>query len=139
MKKFLTLMIAFIAFLAVPVALIAQAPPTEVNTVVTSIVETGFSNYFISLAALVPLVVLISAFVNSKLKLSGFLKQFVAWVIAVALCFVGWYFNLGMFAGIVWWVVLIYGFAVGLAANGFFDITLIQAILKALKLEKKNE
>jgi len=123
-----------------PVFMLAQAPPPpEAGTVVSTIVETGFSNYFISLAALVPLVVLISAFINSKLKLSGFLKQFVAWIIAIGLCFVGWYFNLGMFTGLVWWVVLIYGFAVGLAANGFFDITLIQAILKALKLEKKNE
>ena len=86
-----------------------------------------------------PLVVLIAAFVNSKLNLSGFLKQLVAWVISIILCFVGWYFNLGVFTGLVWWVVVIYGFAVGLAANGFFDISLIQAILKALKLEKKNE
>ena len=106
---------------------------------VNQVVETGFSNYFISLAALVPLVVLVAAFINKKLNLSGFLKQFVAWVVSILLCFVGWYFNLGMFAGLVWWVVLVYGFAVGLAANGFFDIELIQAILKGLKLEKKNE
>ena len=136
MKKLLLFLCAAVAFFVVPVTIFAQE---TVNSVVTTVVETGFSNYFISLAALVPLVVLIAAFINTKLNLSGFLKQFVAWVISILLCFVGWYFNLGMFAGIVWWVVLIYGFAVGLAANGFFDISLIQAILKGLKLEKKNE
>ena len=136
MKKLLLFLCAALAFVTTPVVLFAQE---TVNSVVTTVVETGFSNYFISLAALVPLVVLIAAFINKKLNLSGFLKQLVAWVISILLCFVGWYFNLGMFAGLVWWVVLIYGFAVGLAANGFFDIGLIQAILKGLKLEKKNE
>lgn len=130
MKKLLLFL-----FLVIPIGLFAQ----EIGDVVNQVVDTGFSNYFISLAALVPLVVLISAFINKKLNLSGFLKQLVAWVISILLCFVGWYFNLGMFAGLVWWVVLVYGFAVGLAANGFFDIGLIQAILKGLKLEKKNE
>lgn len=130
MKKLLLFL-----FLILPIGLFAQ----EIGDVVNQVVDTGFSNYFISLAALVPLVVLISAFINKKLNLSGFLKQLIAWVISILLCFVGWYFNLGMFAGLVWWVVLVYGFAVGLAANGFFDIGLIQAILKGLKLEKKNE
>ena len=136
MKKLLLFLCAVLALVVTPVVLFAQE---TVNSVVTTVVETGFSNYFISLAALVPLVVLVAAFINKKLNLSGFLKQLVAWVISILLCFVGWYFNLGMFAGLVWWVVLIYGFAVGLAANGFFDIGLIQAILKGLKLEKKNE
>ena len=136
MKKLLLFLCAVLVLVVTPVVLFAQE---TVNSVVTTVVETGFSNYFISLAALVPLVVLIAAFINKKLNLSGFLKQLVAWVISILLCYVGWYFNLGMFAGLVWWVVLVYGFAVGLAANGFFDIGLIQAILKGLKLEKKNE
>lgn len=137
MKKFVKILCAFVALLALPVTLMAQEPTT--TSVINTVVGAGFQNYFLSLAALVPLVVLIAAFVNSKLNLSGFLKQFIAWVISIILCFVGWYFNLGVFTGLVWWVVIIYGFAVGLAANGFFDISLIQSILKALKLEKKNE
>ena len=80
---------------------------------------------------------LVSAFINKKLALSGFLKQLVAWIISIALCFIGWFFNFGIFVGIEWWIVLIYGFAVGLAANGFFDISLIQAVLDAIKLGKK--
>lgn len=139
MKKLFFIFCAIAAFILTPLALLAQVDSTDIGSVVSTIVSTGFSNYFLSLAALVPLVVLIAAFVNTRLKLSGFLKQFVAWLISILLCFVGWYFKLGMFDGIVWWIVLIYGFAVGLAANGFFDISLIQAILKALKLEKKNE
>ena len=48
--------------------------------------------------------------------------------------------NLGMFAGIgQWWLILIYGFCVGLAANGFFDIALIQALLRAIGLEPKSK
>ena len=124
-----------LVFFLAPMALFAQTLPD----VVDEVVETGFSNYFVSLAALVPLVVLVTAFINTKLNLKGFLKQFTAWVVSILLCFIGWYFNLGMFAGLLWWVVIIYGFAVGLAANGFFDISLIQAILEGLKLEKKNE
>jgi len=131
MKKTLKFIMTF-ALLIAPMALFAQTLPD----VVDEVVNTGFSNYFISLAALVPLVVLITAFINTKLNLKGFLKQFTAWVVSILLCFVGWYFNLGVFAGLIWWVVIIYGFAVGLAANGFFDISLIQAILKAFKLSK---
>ena len=48
--------------------------------------------------------------------------------------------TLGMFAGIAqWWLVLIYGFCIGLAANGFFDIALIQALLRAIGLEPKSK
>jgi len=140
MKKFLLIFCVFTAFLFPPMALIAQtAEVNSANTVMTTIVENGFSNYFLSIGALVPLVVILASFVNSKLKLSGFLKQLVSWIISILLCFVGWYFKLGVFEGLIWYVVLIYGFAVGLAANGFFDIKLIQAILKAVKLERKNE
>jgi len=133
MKKILQFLMTLVLFI-VPITLFAQTLPD----VVDDVMETGFSNYFISLAALVPLVVLITAFINTKLNLKGFLKQFTAWVISILLCFIGWYFNLGMFAGLIWWVVLIYGFAVGLAANGFFDISLIQTILKAFKLVKNE-
>ena len=65
MKKLLLFL-----FLILPIGLFAQ----EIGDVVNQVVETGFSNYFISLAALVPLVVLISAFINKKLNLSGLLS-----------------------------------------------------------------
>ncbi len=94
-------------------------------------------SYFVSIAALASLVVIVSSWLNNLLNLSGFYKQLSSWVIAIILSFVGWALQIGMFVGLQWYIVILYGFGVGLVANGIFDVSIIQFVLKFLKIEKK--
>jgi hypothetical protein len=100
------------------------------------VIESGLSSYFVSLAAIVSLVVLVASWINGKLKTVGTMKQIVAWLVSVTLCFAGWFLGAGFLDGISVYMVLVYGLAAGLAANGIFDIILIQSFLKLIGLEK---
>ena len=132
MKKLLRIvfcMAALIVFL--PVFVFAQDGGVD---------PPGFdvSGYFVSLAALVPLVVIISAWLNKVLGSEGWVKQAVSWLISIILVFIGWKLKLGMLADITeWYYIILYGLATGLAANGIFDVKLIQTLLKYLKFLKK--
>lgn len=97
------------------------------------------SLYFVSLAAVAAATLGLTEFVKSLVNLTtSWVKQVVAWVIGVGLAFLGYYLQLGIFAGIeVTWVV-IYGLAAGLVANGVFDIVLVQAILDLFKAKKPS-
>lgn len=96
-------------------------------------ISLPFENYFISISAIVVLVVPITEWLKKLLKATGFGAQVISWLVSIALCFVGWAFKLGMFETInTWWVVLLYGLGTGLAANGVFDIELIQTILEKI-------
>jgi hypothetical protein len=98
------------------------------------------SSYFVSLVALVPLVVLITDFLIRWLKvLKPWIKQVISWVIAVGLCLVGMWFDLGMFAEFTAGTTIAYGIAAGLVANGIFDMKIIQTLLDILlKFIPKN-
>jgi hypothetical protein len=72
---------------------------------------------------------------NSSSKI---LKQVISWLIAILLSFLGWALKWGMFVGIEWYMVIVYGFACGLVANGIFDIAFIKTILSFLKLRDKT-
>ena len=132
MKKLVQLLSFLFVMLFIPVMLFAQG----------ELVAPGFDfgPYFVSLGAMVPLVVLITAWLKKVLKVNGAWIQIVSWILSITLCFIGYLFHIGLFADITqWWLVLIYGFCVGLSANGFFDIAIIQQILKGIGLEPKNK
>ena len=95
----------------------------------------GLTDYVVSFSAFVATVLLATSFINSYfLKWSGSKKQYLSWALALMIGFLAFFLQLGIFAS-PWYHVLIYSFGFGLGANGFFDWELIQAILKALKLE----
>jgi hypothetical protein len=86
--------------------------------------------YFISLAALVPLIVLATDFIIRWLKIvTPTTKQIISWVISVLLCLFAAWIDIGIFAGISFPKTVIYGFAAGLVANGVFDVNLVQTFL----------
>ena len=116
MKKFLMMLLMF--FLIVPV-FASDGGSIDV------------SQYFVSLSVLAPIIVLVTEFIKTNLKISN--SQIISWIVAVVLSGVGWLLKLGMFAGVEWYWILIYGFASGLVANGIFDITIIQGILNLFK------
>jgi hypothetical protein len=96
-------------------------------------------SYFVSLVALVPLVILASDFIKRTLKIEkGWLKQLIAWAVSVGLCLIGMWFDLGMFKDFTAVQTVAYGIATGLVANGVFDITIVQTLLDLiLKFLKK--
>ena len=89
--------------------------------------------YFASLAALAGLVVVVTELFENFVKNTTWV-QVISWVFAIALAFVGQFFQLGIFIGLTWYWTLIYGVAAGLVANGIFDINIVQAILEVLKI-----
>jgi len=96
--------------------------------------------YFAGIAVLVAAVISLSAWLNKALEISGSIfglisaKQFVSWVLSVIGVALGAWLDLGFLAGFTWYWYIIYGVAVGLAANGVYDLKFIQSILKKLKL-----
>lgn len=91
--------------------------------------------YFTDLAALVPLIVLVSEFVVNKAKLSGSTAQLTSWVVAEVLTFGGFFLDFGFLANIDQiWLVAVYGLAAGLVSNGVFDIKVVKALLEFVKL-----
>lgn len=90
----------------------------------------NITDYFVSLVALVPLVILITDFLKRWLKIEKtWIKQVLSWVISLVLCLIGMWFNLGIFADFSLIVTLAYGIATGLVANGVFDIELVKTLL----------
>ena len=129
MKKIAILFGCLAALLLTPLFALAQ----DGNTVDPS----GLTAYFVSLAALVPLVTLVTGYLKKLIKIEGLVAQIVSWLVSIGLCFGAWLLKIGLFADITtWWLVLIYGFAVGLAANGFFKIEFVTTLLNLLGLGK---
>lgn len=142
MKTILRLFaLTFCLFLSAGLALTAQdtmPPGTEIITPgsFVEVIQTGFGSFFISLAALVALVVFVASWINTKIKANGAWKQIISWMVALALAAIGWLLHLGFLDSLPWYQALIYGFASGLAANGIFDVSVIQSFLKLFGFEK---
>ncbi len=90
-----------------------------------------------SLAGIAAVTVFLAAAVNKLLKLEGFWKQLMAWIVAILLMVVGNLVNLGFMAELDWLHTIVYGIAAGFISNGIFDLETVKAILRALKIEKE--
>lgn len=101
-----------------------------------------FSNINVWLGSLVGIAavtVFLAAEVNKLLKLEGFWKQLMAWIVAILLMVVGNLVNLGFMAELDWLHTIVYGIAAGFVSNGIFDISLVQLLLQAIGIEPKKE
>ncbi len=94
--------------------------------------------YIASIPGLAALVLLVTQFLKQFLKTDGWYSAYLSWFIALSLSVIGWVLQLGIFTGVVWWVMLLYAAAAGLIANGLFDWKVIKAILEILKLLPKG-
>lgn len=128
MKRIIFLLVAFIGI---------GTGVTLAQTENIVIPDTGMQGFFVSMAAIIPLITFIAGWINARIKTVRFGKQAVSWLVSIALSIAGWYFNLGYLAGLTWWQVLICGIGTGLAANGLFDITIIKSIVYAIFNSKK--
>ena len=130
MKKLMFLL--FLMLLSIPVIAQVIEPPVGWLDLFA-----GIDKWLGSLAGIAAVTVFLAAAVNTLLKTKGFVKQLVAWIIAIILLVIGNLVNMGFMAELSWLNTIIYGIAAGFLANGIFDMPLILSILKALGIEKK--
>lgn len=132
MMKKLMMFFALMFVLILPTFGQAIEPPTDWLQVFANI-----NLWLASLAGVAAVTVFLAAFVNTLLKTSGFVKQIVAWVIAILLLVIGNLVNMGFMAELNWLHTIVYGVAAGFISNGIFDLETVRAILRALKIEKE--
>lgn len=86
---------------------------------------------FGTLAAIVAVVPIITQFIKKLINkdLANWANQLISWAVSIIICYVGWFFDLGILADVNWWQTLIIGIGTGLAANGVFDIELVKQLL----------
>lgn len=86
--------------------------------------------YFLSLAALVPLIVLATDLIIRWLKVEdSSLKQMISWGVSVLVCLFAAWVDIGIFSGISIWQTILYGVGAGLVSNGIFDLGAVQMFL----------
>lgn len=115
MKKlfFFLMMLAFI----MPVTLIAGESPG------TPTVENPISlAMFVDLTALAAGIVALTALIKNLLNTTGVFTDIISWALGPVLGLVGWYFNLGMFADLLWYMALLYGLLAAFYANKGWDL-----------------
>jgi len=132
MKKLMMFLIVLIAF-TIPAIAQEVEPPTNWLDLFANI-----NVWLVSLTGIAALTVFLAAKLNTLLKASGFIKQLVAWIIAIILLVVGNLVNLGFMAEMNWLHTLVYGIAAGFLANGIFDIALVKLLLQAIGFEPKE-
>ena len=130
MKKLMFLLILML--LSIPVIAQIIEPPANWLDLFANI-----NKWLGSLAGIAAVTVFLAAAVNTLLKTKGFMKQLVAWLIAIILLAIGNLVNMGFMAELSWLNTIIYGVAAGFLSNGIFDLPLILSILKALGIEKE--
>lgn len=133
MKKLITVALLWVLFMVLPLSLMAQIS-NEINP------TENLQNYFASLAAFAAIVIPVTGIILRLFKVEKkWIKQNTSWLVALALGFIAWWFQWGIFAAIQWYECFIYCIAGALIANGIFNIVFIKTILKVLKLQPKEK
>jgi len=128
MKKFMFVLMLMV--LSIPIFAQEVEPPANWLDLFANI-----NVWLGTLAGVAAVTVFLAAAVNKLLKVVGFLKQIVSWIISILLLVIGNLVNMGFMADLTWLNTLIYGVAAGFVANGIFDIAFIKMVLQALKIE----
>lgn len=95
---------------------------------------------FDTLAGVVAIIIFVTQFLKDKVfgELKGFGAQLVSWIVAIAIVFIGVFFNLGFLESLhgqldtFWYIPILIGLASGLVANGVFNLKPIKVLLKAI-------
>ncbi len=113
MKKLIFFLFA-LAIISMPVLVFADTGDPPANPISLEM--------FTSLTALVAGVVAVTAFLKNLFNTSGLVTDIISWAIGPVLAIVGWYFKLGLFEGLIWYVAIWYGILAAFAANKGYDI-----------------
>ena len=123
-------LIMFLGFLLFPVFLMAQEP--TVPPIGWGDVFSNPALWLGSFAGVSLLTAFLTAFLNGVLKVKKtFMRQFIAWVVAIIIVEVGVIFKSELIYthNFTWYLALFHGLAAGLASNGVFDIPTLKKIL----------
>lgn len=124
-------------FLFLPVAIFAQqdttggaiTPPSNWGDVIFN-----FQEWFATFGGIAVLTAFVAAFLNGLLKVTqNFLKQLVAWAVAIILLVVTDLLNFGYAADFPILLAVVHGFAAGLVSNGVFDVPFMKGILDKIE------
>lgn len=152
MKKFIAFLLAgLVMFMAPAATLIASqdAYPTIGMTALAQDVPGNdevalpdlpltfdFRQYVMTFLYFAASVVALTSIINRFITgLKGFAKQYLSWFVSLAISFTAYFLNYGIFENLAWYQTLFIAIITGFGANGIFDWQLVQAILRALKLE----
>ena len=120
--------------LAVPVSAIGAQPDSGPPV---GVIDLLFDLSTVAGAAAA--VLLITGWIKTAFKLEGMFARWVSWIVAISLSYIGWFLNLGLFEPVTWPVALVYGFGIGLVANGIFTSEVIKAILAYFNAQVQRE
>lgn len=128
MKKAIVFLMAFMFLLALPSVLIAQDTVPVPDDIMEILMQINV--YFGSLAGIAALTTFLAALLNGLLKVEKkFVKQIIAWLVAIILLVGANLLNYGFNAEFSILKSILYGFGAGLVANGMFDIPFIKILL----------
>lgn len=92
-----------------------------------------------TVAGVAAFTLLVAGWIKTAFKLEGKFARWVSWAVAIIVSIAGWKFNIGLFEPLTWWVSLLYGFGVGLIANGIYSSETVQLILAFFGAQIKKE
>jgi len=122
------MLMVFGAMLLMPFALLASDGSNDAGPI-SSIFVT-----FVTLVAAIPLVVeAVKKVIKTDIKI---INQIISWITGIALTMAGWWLGFGFLVGLVWWHALIVGLCASLAANGVYDTSIYEYILRAVGILK---
>jgi len=131
MKKHTKFLLA-VLLLLVPVAIFAQdvVPTTGFD------IMTLFTSFASFAAGVLVITGLVTQYVIKNLSNLG--RSITSWVIAAIIGFIGWFLQLGIFAGIEWWNVLaiVVSFAAG--SNVIYNVEWIRNLFSRAKIVAKK-
>lgn len=110
---------------------------------VQDLLRIFLSEYGVSLVGMIALVTFITGWLNNILNVNTgrvvwkivTVGHLISWLVAILASLLVWWVDIGtsMFVGLDVLTVLLYGFLIGLGANAFFSLEIIQIILNAIK------
>lgn len=131
-----TLLLCFLMLFALAVPVFATSAPPDTGPPV-GVLNLVFD--LTTIAGAAAAVLLITGWIKTAFKLEGMYARWVSWIVAISLSFIGWLLNLGLFEPVTWPVALIYGFGIGLVANGIFTSETVQYLLSLFKAQVLRE
>lgn len=116
MKRLIFLFTVLLLFVALPVELAAQSigEPPEGNPISLEM--------FGSLTLLAAGILAVTGFLKKLFNTNGLWTDIISWAIGPLLGLIGWYFKLGLFDGVLWYVAILYGLVAALYANKGWDL-----------------
>jgi hypothetical protein len=112
---------------------------TSTLVLLNTLTGLSISTLFMNLGALAGAVLLLTSLLKKWFNSNGTITIILSAIVSFGLSTFGYFIGLGIFAGLSWIYILIYGTAAMLSANGLSSWAVISAVLTFLKLKVPAE